>query len=196
MNTSIVKSKGFSLIEVLFAVFIFAVGLLGIAGLQIAAKQNSFDAIQRTTAALLASEIAEKIRANSANGSAYVASVADIPSNTDQIPTTDCSGGTPCIGADLAAYDLKNWYQAISGASKQNAAGDSTGGLVSPSACISAITETDTEGNVKTTGYTIAIAWRGKMPMSNPAASTCGEDPAVYGTDNAYRRLLVFTIAV
>jgi type IV pilus assembly protein PilV len=192
MNITVVKSKGFSLVEVLFALFIFSVGLLGIAGLQIVAKQNSFDAVQRTTAALLASEIAEKIRANPAQGARYVASVTNLPTAT--LPTTNCSSAAPCTPENLASYDLKIWYQAILGASKVHD-GNSAGGLVSPSACITEVTET-IAGVTTTVGYTIAIAWRGKTPLANPTANTCGQDPAVYGTGNAYRRLLVFSIAV
>lgn len=190
MNMTIAKSSGFSLIEVLFAIFIFAVGLLGIAGLQLFAKQNNFDAVQRTSAALLVNEIAEKIRANPASAALYASSVTDLANAT--LPTTVCTKATACTSDNLAAFDLRNWYEAILGVSEQSSGGNSVGGLVSPSACISSVT--NAVGEV--VGYDIAIAWRGKAAMTNPTSSACGEDPDVYGTDNVYRRVIVFSIAV
>lgn len=192
MKTTITNSNGFTLIEVLVAIFIFAVGLLGIAGLQIVAKQNNFDAVQRTTAALLANEIAEKIRANPASAHVYISSQPDLANPVDPLPTTVCSDTAQCSTDNLARSDLREWYSAILGASKQNDAGDALGGLISPSACISSVT--NTAGEV--VGYDIAIAWRGKSPLANPISSSCGEDEDVYGTGNLFRRVIVFTIAV
>lgn len=189
-----VKSNGFSLIEVLIAVFIFAVGLLGVAGLQLFAKQNNFDAIQRTAAALLASEIAEKMRANPSSAHMYISNVPDIANATD-LPTTECTISSQCTSDDLAYSDLRLWYEAILGSSKENSDGEAIGGLVSPSACITPITETTASGTA-TVGYNIAIAWRGKAPLANPTSSTCGEDESVYGAGNTYRRVIVFAIAL
>ena len=47
------RARGFTLIEVLVTVFVMGVGLLALAGLQIIAKKASFDAAQRTLAAML-----------------------------------------------------------------------------------------------------------------------------------------------
>lgn len=190
-------SKGFSLIEVLFALFIFSFGLLGIAGLQLVAKQNNYDSQQRTTAALLASEIAEKIRVNTRGGDNYVANVEGVvPAN---IPATvsaaDCGPGMTCDFNTLALYDLKEWYNAIQGASETNTAGNSVGGLVAPSACIRPIDQVGASGATRL-GYTIAIAWRGKTPLSDPAADPCGNASGLYGANNVYRRLLVFNVTI
>jgi len=46
--------SGFSLLELLIALVIFSVGLLGIAGLQVVSKQASYESQQRT----IASEVA------------------------------------------------------------------------------------------------------------------------------------------
>jgi type IV pilus assembly protein PilV len=56
--------KGVSLLEVLIAVLVLSVGLLGIAGLQTANLRNTQSAHQRTVAVLLAASMAERIRAN------------------------------------------------------------------------------------------------------------------------------------
>ncbi len=55
------SDKGFTLIEILIALFIFAFGLLAIAGLQVSAIQSNSGANQRTAEALLAQGIMEDI---------------------------------------------------------------------------------------------------------------------------------------
>ena len=56
--------RGVSLLEVLIAVLVLSLGLLGVAGLQTANIRNTQSAHQRTMAVLLASSMAERIRAN------------------------------------------------------------------------------------------------------------------------------------
>ncbi len=58
------RQAGVSLLEVLIAVLVLSVGLLGIAGLQTANVRNTQSAHQRTVAVLLAASMAERIRAN------------------------------------------------------------------------------------------------------------------------------------
>jgi type IV pilus assembly protein PilV len=58
------SQAGVSLLEVLIAVLVLSVGLLGIAGLQTANLRNTQSAHQRTVAVLLVANMAERIRAN------------------------------------------------------------------------------------------------------------------------------------
>ena len=64
-------NDGFTLIEVLVALLILAVGLLGIAALQFKGMRYSNDAFMRSQITFLAYDIADRIRANAANGAAY-----------------------------------------------------------------------------------------------------------------------------
>jgi len=64
MQTRIKGHQGMTLLEVLIAVIILSVGLLGVAGLQTTNLRNSQSAHQKTMAVLLASGMAERIRAN------------------------------------------------------------------------------------------------------------------------------------
>jgi type IV pilus assembly protein PilV len=64
MQTRIKCHQGMTLLEVLIAVIILSVGLLGVAGLQTTNLRNSQSAHQKTMAVLLASGMAERIRAN------------------------------------------------------------------------------------------------------------------------------------
>lgn len=63
MKTVSGKSQsGFSMVEVLVAVIILAVGLLGVAGVQLASLQQITTANQRTQATLFTQDLAEKLR--------------------------------------------------------------------------------------------------------------------------------------
>lgn len=95
---------GFTLIEVLVALVIFAVGLLGIAALHIESLNAGRTAINRTKAVALASDLADRIRANRAActelGCAYEGS------GTLNLA---CESTTGCTPAELAAHDVFRW---------------------------------------------------------------------------------------
>jgi type IV pilus assembly protein PilV len=182
--------RAFSLLEVMVAVLILSIGLLGIAGLQATAKRTNFEAMQRTTATMLAQEIIERMRNNPGQLDQYIAQGATIDGN--DIAATSCGDGDNCGTATLVTYDLNEWEDAILGVSEVRD-GSATGGLTSPTGCISQPAGS-TAGTVS-----VAIAWRGLTPLSNPTSSTCGQD-AAGGTrysdtpgDNVYRRILVIT---
>jgi len=65
------RSGGFTLIEVLISVVIFSVGLLGLAGLQATGIKLNHSSLLRTQATLMAYDIADCMRANRGNVSAY-----------------------------------------------------------------------------------------------------------------------------
>lgn len=56
------NSKGFSLIEILVAVLILGIGLLGVAAMQVMSLQNVTSSESRTHATLLANELGELAR--------------------------------------------------------------------------------------------------------------------------------------
>ena len=58
------RAAGMTLIEVLIAVLVLAIGLLGIAGLQSAALSNNLISYQYTQASALAQAMTERMRAN------------------------------------------------------------------------------------------------------------------------------------
>lgn len=59
-----VQSRGFSLIEVLIAVVILAIGLLGVAAVQVVSLQQTNNSFLQTKANLHVQDIAERLRAN------------------------------------------------------------------------------------------------------------------------------------
>lgn len=56
--------QGFSLVEVLVALLVLAIGLLGMAGLQTRGVSTNYSALQRSQATLYAYDIVERMRAN------------------------------------------------------------------------------------------------------------------------------------
>jgi type IV pilus assembly protein PilV len=176
--------RGLTLIEVLITLFIFAIGLLGVAGMQAIAKKANFEAVQRTTATFVAYDIIERMRANSDTLNLYLA--AGIGGGSLAAPGTDCSAAD-CTTNELATYDLYSWEQALDGTAEQSAAGNAAGGLVDPTGCV-----TGPAAGVAGV-YTVAVAWRGSSALSNPTIDPCGEGTGKYGETDEYRRILVVT---
>lgn len=175
------RQRGLGLIEVLIAVLVFALGILGMASMQVKAKRTSYDALQRSLATSLARDIVERMRSNpSATSLAVFGAVDDIGGGTITKPK-DCKANT-CTPSELASYDIWEWEQALDGAAEKS--GDTNaGGLVSPKACI-----THNAGVI-----TVAIAWRGHGGQVNPPGSTCGEGLNLYGTGEVERQLVVIS---
>ncbi|MDE2388510.1 MAG: type IV pilus modification protein PilV, partial [Betaproteobacteria bacterium] len=64
--------RGVSLIEVLVTMVVLAVGLLGLAGLQIRLQSSELESYQRTQALILLEDMTNRISTNRANAAAYV----------------------------------------------------------------------------------------------------------------------------
>lgn len=79
------RESGLTLIEVLIAVVVLAVGLLGIAGLQSAALSNNLTSYQYTQALTLAQSMIERMRANRDGvlANAYRLDVGATPAEAD-----------------------------------------------------------------------------------------------------------------
>ena len=63
-GTSKIGQQGFTLIEVLVTVIIMAVGLLGVAGLQLAGMRSNHSAFLRTQATIAAYDLIDRMRAD------------------------------------------------------------------------------------------------------------------------------------
>ena len=57
-------TNGFTLLEVLIALLIFSLGLMGLAGLLVVSVQTNHSAYLRTQASFLAQTMADRMRAN------------------------------------------------------------------------------------------------------------------------------------
>ena len=96
------KDGGFTLIEVLVALVIMSVGMLGIAGLYVHSMQAGRTSVLHHHAVTLAGDVADRIRANPRAVAAYTAGGAD----------NNCIlGGIDCTPAEMAANDIFIWDQ-------------------------------------------------------------------------------------
>lgn len=108
----IATQRGFSMLEILVALVIIAIALLGTAGLQVYALRVNQSGQFRTQAVFLASDISERMEANKAAAVAgnYVQTLTGTPS----VAGSDCALIT-CSPADLALWDISQWGVAIDG---------------------------------------------------------------------------------
>lgn len=104
------RQRGVSLIEVLMAVLIFSIGLIGMAGLLVMATRSNQAAYLRTQVTFLAGSLADRMRANpvgvwsnSYNSNAY-ASISG---------TTTCDSSSPCDPGQVAQRDQQIWVSQL-----------------------------------------------------------------------------------
>ena len=99
---------GFTLIEVLVALAVLAVGLLGLASLMLGGLQVTRSALQHTLATALVNDMADHIRANRPAAAAYA-----LTAGTElDPPAASCATPGECSPALLAALDLYRWQSA------------------------------------------------------------------------------------
>lgn len=100
------KQIGFTLIEVLIAVIVLSIGLLGLAGLQSTGLRHNHDAYARTLGATLSNDMADRIRANMAGFSA---------GHYDNTATFSaaCENNTGCTPQQMAQHDTFRWQQGL-----------------------------------------------------------------------------------
>jgi type IV pilus assembly protein PilV len=107
IHTTRRRHSGFTLIEVLVALAVLSVGMLGIAKLFVVTLQSNSTATSRLHAVNLAADLADRIRANRTAGAAYAGAAAN----------NNCSGGAvgavTCSPAQMAAHDLFLWQNLI-----------------------------------------------------------------------------------
>lgn len=91
--------------EVLVALAVLSIGLLGMAGMQLFSLKSSHDAYLRTQATLFAYDLIDKMRANrdEALAGAYDSALNAIPG---VVP--NCQTGN-CTATQLANYELAEW---------------------------------------------------------------------------------------
>jgi type IV pilus assembly protein PilV len=96
------RAGGFTLVEVLIALIILSVGMLGIAGLYVHSMQAGRTSLFRHHAVTLAGDVADRIRANPRAAASYALAGGD----------NNCvDGGVDCTPAQMAANDIFLWDQ-------------------------------------------------------------------------------------
>ncbi len=96
------------MIEVLVTVLILAVGVLGVAAMQVTTYQNLSVSHSASIAAIVAVDFSERMRANG------VETLADTYNHSADPGTTytDCTASV-CSTSQLAGYDIGTWWEAL-----------------------------------------------------------------------------------
>ena len=110
MMSTIPKSRGFTLLEVLIAVVVLSIGLLGIAGLQAFGQRSNHSAYLRSQATALAYDMIDRMRANTAGVLSGAYNAIDTTSGTYSNPGCDTA---TCSSSQMAQYDMYDWQQEL-----------------------------------------------------------------------------------
>jgi type IV pilus assembly protein PilV len=151
------SARGFSLIEVMIAVLVVSLGLLGVAKLEAVSYSSTTVANKRSLAAFEAASLAAAMHVNrgywtntdpaganiTLQGTAFtvVAGAANLAASLGTVvpaipgPGTCTSPATtPCAVTDLAAYDLMNWAASLNAVLPNDTAAIACGALT-PISC-------------------------------------------------------------
>lgn len=141
------RANGVGMVEVMVALIILSIGMLGTATLFVSSMQAKTTALSRMQAINLANDIADRIRANrtATTGYALTESAAAATPGTNCVQTTS-TAATSCTPAQMAVSDLFYWDSNIN---------DALSGK-SPKRSITVTAATTT---VPTT-YTIELKWQ------------------------------------
>ena len=147
-RTGAAQQSGIGLIEILVALLILAIGVLGLTALQSTGLQNNRTAYMRTQATVLAYDIIDRMRANSAqaNTGSYIVALGAASG-------TACTAS--CTPAQIATTDLIDWK------------GDLALQLPQGDGVITALAGT-------TNGYTVQVQWANLQDPAQPHTLSIG----------------------
>ncbi|WP_043422023.1 type IV pilus modification protein PilV [Cupriavidus basilensis] len=114
------ETAGFTMLEALVAIVVLAIGVLGVANLLIKSFRFSQQASYDTLALQLASDMADRMRANNAqmlaSNSGYF---FDTSTGAPAVPTganfftTPCASGSTVCAANMVTFDLAEWTRRV-----------------------------------------------------------------------------------
>lgn len=166
---------GFSLIEVLVAVLVVSIGLLGVAGMQLVGLKGNQQSFSKNQAAHHAQAILEKMRGNPAGVSAnhYIFNSATYSCAHE--PAQNCGqSGVTCNPEQIANYDLFRAYCGRRGGTVGGMKGD----LSNADLQISCPVNCDT-------GIALSLGWNEQV---------LGREGKVSGEETVARQLAINTV--
>ena len=196
------------MIEILVALLILTVGLLGLVGMQAMAQRAEVESYQRAQAMVLLNDIVDRINTNRKAATCYA--ITDGSTGVPFIGAPATTGGTYPTGSfscptmatlpdavARAALDVKLIEQMMLGAAEAKS-GASVGAMIGARACIGF--------DSLAKAYTVAIAWQGLTRTFSPAGWSSATNPAIArncalnkygsGADDAQRRVIWTTVMV
>lgn len=180
------RNQGFTMMEILIAVLIFSIGLLGLAALQMMGYRLTANSLYRTVATILANDMIDRMRANVAATSLGISSPYNNPNGTTT-PNPNClgmnsSGGytnVQCTPTQMAGQDFYEWKSMIAGATA-NGWSPAVTAMLSQGVGIVCIDSTPNDGtptapacdnivaNAATPVFAVKIWWYERNDANNP----------------------------
>ena len=145
-------SSGFSLIEVMVAMLIVSIGVLGMTGLQVMSMHNNQSALLASDALMIGNSIIDRMRANEITDYAPV-TLNSAPPTT----ATDCVALT-CEPDAMALYDIAQWKCSINDIENLT-----TGARYAACVDLASVGSLpDGKGSITKTAntYTVTVEWR------------------------------------
>lgn len=183
-----VSQRGFTLIEVLVAIVVLSIGLLGMAKLQVSSRQYEMESYQRAQAVILLQDMVNRLNANRSAASCYAI-------------TTDNTAGSPWLGTGYsgppacttgttaqqtrAVNDMTEWNTLLNGQSETITSGGSTsnvGAMIGARGCVYYDSVNDQ--------YIVTVAWQGLVHTSAPSGLNCGKNQYGGSSNDDSRRAI------
>lgn len=155
------NEQGFTFIEVLIAVLVISIGLLGMAGLQTTGIQQSHNSYLKTQASILAYDMADRMRANLQGVTAGHYDNVNSEKNPVDTEPSCINTGDPCTAQETASYDVYQWTNVAADGSVAKLLPSGLG-MVSENAGI----------------FTITVLW--DEARTGAKDTSCGNDPKVH----------------
>jgi len=167
--------RGVSMLEVLVAIFVLTIGLLGTASMQSQMQTTQVESYQRAQAIVLLQDMVDRVNANRKDVVNYVSADLGLSSQDCSVPTT------------VAGKDLCEWNNALFGAAEMKGT-QTLGAMTGARGCITNPVTTMPREIV------VSVVWQGMRPTVAPGGTTCGQNQ--YGAGDKQRRAMVARITI
>lgn len=183
------------MIEVLVALLIIVLGLLGLAGLQVRMQQSEFESYQRAQALILLQDMVDRIQLHRVTATCFRFTTNTNPGTGGGTPYLGVgSSGAPACAAsnsfDNAEADraLDEWNDLLTGAAETKGV-TLAGAMVGARGCVSYNAASElldpTSAVIPGTGiYTVAVSWQGTIDTFAPTVSCAN---GLYGSESKRR---------
>jgi len=114
-----IRNTGFSLVEVLISIVILAIGVIGAAGMQLAAVRATQQTAYQTFASHLAAEMGDAVRAGerwasmNASTDPYIGANFDVLLASEPMPPARSCYSEACTAAEFAAFEIYEWKERL-----------------------------------------------------------------------------------
>lgn len=173
------NERGVVLFEVMIAIIILAVGLLGLAKLQASTRQLEMESYQRAQGAILLQDMVSRFSANKDAAACYA--ITDLASGAPYFgygaaAPANCAIGT-IVQQTTALNDLTQWHALLNGASETTEDNVQAGGMIGARGCIAYDAVADV--------YVLSVVWQGLIESSAPPGLNCATGE--YGSEERRR---------